>query len=105
MNFLQKSVAAPVCLGVSLCLSGCGKAVQVVVPSNFHGSVVVHCTSTGMNENPLRADDNGVADGVCPSFETGVLVYRDGRQASVRRSPGWTRTADGLPTSIHIAVD
>ena len=85
--------------------AGCGKAVQVVVPGDFHGALVVHCTSTGMNTAPLRADGNGVADGVCPASETGVQVFRAGQQAVVSGSPGWTRTADGTPTSIRVEVD
>ena len=89
------------------CLSsvGCGGAVQVDVPVHFHGRLVVHCTSTGSNEATLHADGNGVADGPCPSVETGVMVYREGAPMRIARAPRWTDTRDGIPKVIHIEVD
>lgn len=105
MSPAYKCLSVIACLVTSVSSTGCGSAVRVDVPSYFHGSLVVHCTSTGSNEAPLHADTNGVADGPCPPVETGVLVYRDGTLASVLHAPNWTSTHDGIPTSIHIQVD
>lgn len=99
------TLGACACAAACLAATGCGSAVRVAVPAAFHGRLTVHCTSTGSNEAVLHADNNGVADGPCPSVQTSVLVYRDGTPASVGRQPGWTSTHDGIPTSVHIQVD
>ncbi len=105
MSPLYKPFAVVASLLACLSCVGCGGAVQVDVPADFHGRLVVHCTSTGSNDATLRADSNGVADGPCPSVETGVLVYRAGAPMRIARAPRWTDTRDGIPKVIHIEVD
>ena len=105
MFLFMRRVCVTVVLSAA-CFSavGCGKPVQVIVPDDFHGDLVVHCTSTGTNSLVLHADSNGVADGVCPSVETGVQVFRAGQQVLISGSPGWTLTRDGIPTAVRIDV-
>ncbi len=106
MSPAYKLLAVPAfllsCINATGCCVG---AVQVAVPSHFHGRLTVHCTSTGSNDAPLRADGNGIADGPCPSVDTGVLVYSEGTPMRIARAPRWTDTHDGIPSAISIEVD
>lgn len=99
------TAASSALLSVSLCaLTGCSHPLNVNVPKDFHGTVVINCTSVGTAKETIQTDLNGAGEGTCPAFQESINVTHDGQHAFLQGSPVWDQSSDGNIKGIRFVV-
>lgn len=85
-------------------LQGCSHPLTIIVPKDFHGTVVINCTSVGTAKESINTDMLGSGQGTCPAFQESLNVLRDGQHAYLQGSPLWDQTSDGNTKAIRFVV-
>jgi hypothetical protein len=101
----MKNLAALVLLcSSSVLLFACKKDLPIILPSGFHGHVIISC---GLGENTsttINVNSDGEANLVnCPS-DRNLLVLRDGKKIELSNPPTKTQTGDGIITGFEFIV-
>ncbi len=103
-RYAMQVAAGAACLLVLSGTEACSKPFQVVVPSGFHGTVVINCSSVGTPSKPIAINEEGAGQGTCPPFESSIEVLRDGRHAHMQKAPMWDTALDGNTSTIRFVV-
>ncbi len=86
-------------------MSGCSHPLEVDVPANVHGRVIVMCESFSAAASPIRVNAEGLAEhAACPTSQSSLVVVRDGQPVKPVSSPNWSTTGDGILLSVDFEL-